>query len=164
MGIGGQHLRGGIPIKQDDIGKAGILVYNPTEGYFEIVDPSTLVVADAIKAPCGEAIPENRVVCIDIADGLVYLADKDIDNRINVIGYTKEAFALGEECSIYYADEVEDPNFTLPFGTVYLGNNGEPFIPTTPDAPPTTGWVIVIGFSRNGTSYIFSRNQPIFKN
>lgn len=96
-----------------------------------------------VTYPAGVPISGHRAVTI-LADGLVYYADHDtLDDIPNVMGISMNAAVEGDPVDILVFGEMIEPSWSwTERRAIFLGSAGH-----LTQAPPTTGFLMEVGFA-----------------
>ncbi|TVM31153.1 hypothetical protein [Oceanidesulfovibrio marinus] len=129
----------------------------------EVLDESTTINnfysdgGEIVGRVAGQDIGGHRVVVVG-TDGLAYIADKDTPaHAAAVLGLSLGAVSSGAEMSIRTNGESEMSGWTwTPQAPVFLGPNG-----TLIQAPPTTGFILAVGFATAPTKIWVRIGVPI---
>ncbi len=141
----------------------------------EVVD----VVLAAQQGPAGPAGPAgistdivrtaaitlggHRIVSANAAGQLVYADNSDMGTMRSVIGMTLGAALAGEDATVRWAGEVEEPSWSWTANqAVYLGKNGllTQNVPTIADSV----FLQVVGYPITATRLLLTFREPILLN
>ena len=131
-----------VPVSEQAPEDNQVLMYNAAEREWE---PSAVGIITKIA---GQVLSANKAIVLNSA-GKVIFADKDnIDHFFKVYGVTRNSAILDETVEITTYGEHENNTWSWELDkAIYLSTGGE-----LTQAPPTTGFIIQIGFPVTATT------------
>lgn len=117
--------------------------------------PGDLIVTDYLA---GEALGGHRCVIVRM-DNKVYYGDHSNLSHFNrVLGITTGAAAKDDPASVRVGGEMTEPSWNWDLDKfIYLGSNG-----LLTQTPPTTGFLLELGWPINRTTMMVDIKQPVF--
>ena len=108
----------------------------------------------------GETLGGHRVVR-GPRNALTYASASDASHGDDVQGITLQSSSSGSPINVQMGDEIVEPSWNwIPLEPLFLGSNG--MITQVAPEPPTSAFLLVLGFASSETSMVVRIDTPIF--